>query len=84
MPDPNDEQLLARLTAALRRIPGVCALAPGGSRSRGAATADSDYDIGLYFHPAEPVDTGALQTVVATLDDRRTAAGVTAIGGWGP
>jgi hypothetical protein len=83
MTDPNDEHLLARLTDTLSRVPGVCAIALGGSRSRGLATRDSDYDIGLYYAAAEPIDLPALQAVVAAIDDRRQEATVTPIGGWG-
>lgn len=84
MTDPNDEQLLARLTDPLSRVPGVRAIALGGSRSRGSATEDSDYDIGLYYTAEEPIDVAALQSVVAQIDDRRREATVTPIGGWGP
>ncbi len=83
MTDHNDEQLLARLTNALFGVPGVCAIAFGGSRSRGLATAHSDYDIGLYYAPEEPLDVTALQHIVAAIDDRGREASVTPIGGWG-
>jgi hypothetical protein len=83
MTDPNDEQLLARLTDTLSRVPGVRAIALGGSRSRGLATKDSDYDIGLYYIPSEPIDVAALQAVVAAIDERGRETTVTPIGGWG-
>ena len=44
-PDP----LLERVSAALAAVPGVVAVALGGSRATGAAHASSDNDIGLYF-----------------------------------
>src|SRR4030095_14436923 len=49
MTDANDEALLRRLVGALAPVPGIEAIALGGSRSRGTATAASDYDIGLYY-----------------------------------
>jgi predicted nucleotidyltransferase len=80
----NDEALLEALVAALSAVPGVAAIALGGSRARGTATASSDYDIGLYYRADRPIDTAALGRVVAQLDDRGAAASVTPIGGWGP
>lgn len=80
----NDDALLRRLTAALAAVPGVRALALGGSRARGTAIEGSDYDIGLYYEAAAPIDTKALAKAASSLDDRGTGAEVTAIGGWGP
>jgi predicted nucleotidyltransferase len=80
----NDERLLDRLTKVLAVVPGVRALVLGGSRGRGTATEDSDYDIGLYYEAALPLDVGALRQVVAMLDDRGAQAEITTIGGWGP
>ena len=84
MTDANDEALLRRLVAALAPVPGVEAIALGGSRARGTATAHSDYDIGLYYRADRPIDVAALGKVAAELDDRGAAASVTSIGGWGP
>lgn len=80
----NDEALLSRLVEALGAVPGVRALALGGSRARGTATAVSDYDIGLYYDPARPIDVAALGRVAAALDDRHATDLVTPLGGWGP
>jgi predicted nucleotidyltransferase len=84
MTDANDEVLLRRLVVALSGVPGVAAIALGGSRARGTATAESDYDIGLYYRASRPIDVAALAKVAATLDDRGAEASVTPIGGWGP
>ena len=84
MTDANDEALLRRLVAALSAVPGVEAIALGGSRARGTATAHSDYDIGLYYRAGRPIDVAALGKVAAALDDRGSEASVTPIGGWGP
>jgi predicted nucleotidyltransferase len=80
----NDDRLLAELTEVLSVIPGVRAIALGGSRARGTATPRSDYDIGLYYDGAAPLDVEALGRVAAEIDDRGAEATVTPIGGWGP
>jgi hypothetical protein len=84
MTDANDEALLRRLVVALSGVPGVEAIALGGSRARGMAIATSDYDIGLYYRANLPIDVAALGKVAAALDDRGVEASVTPIGGWGP
>jgi hypothetical protein len=84
MSDANDEALLSRLVGALAPVPGIEAIALGGSRARGTATARSDYDIGLYYRAGFPVDIAALAAVAAALDDRGGKAEVTPLGGWGP
>src|SRR5258708_33603852 len=83
MTDANDEALLRRLVVALSGVPGVEAIALGGSRARGTAVATSDYDIGLYYRAHRPIDVAALGKVAAALDDRGAEASVTPIGGLG-
>jgi hypothetical protein len=80
MTDP----VLIRILPALREVPGVAAVALGGSRAKGTAVEASDYDIGLYYSTAKPIDTDRLSQVARTLVDPPDAAEVTAIGGWGP
>jgi hypothetical protein len=80
----NDETLLQTLVKALSSVPGVEAIVLGGSRARGTATAASDYDIGLYYRTARPIDVATLGKIVARLDDRGPQATVTELGGWGP
>ena len=84
MTDANDEALLRRLVVALSGVPGVEAIALGGSRARGTAMATSDYDVGLYYRANRPIDVAALGQVATALDDRGAEASVTPIGGWGP
>lgn len=84
MVDANDEALLRRLVGTLAAVPGIEAVALGGSRARGTALPGSDYDVGLYYRADRPIDVSALGRVVATLDDRGAQAEVTPIGGWGP
>lgn len=73
---PNDENLLRELVRKLGDVPGIRAIVLGGSRARGEATAQSDYDIGLYYQPETPLDVERLAEVAGTT--------VTAIGDWGP
>ncbi|MGD0867495.1 MAG: nucleotidyltransferase domain-containing protein [Rhizomicrobium sp.] len=80
VPDP----LLTRIVPRLAEVPGIVGIALGGSRARGTANAASDYDIGLYYGPDEPLDTGRLLDVVRELVDDPNAAAVTPVGGWGP
>ena len=79
-PDP----LLERVSAALAAVPGVVAVALGGSRATGAAHASSDTDIGLYFSERAGLDVQRLLEVVKGLVDDPAAAQVTEVGGWGP
>src|SRR5260370_1015153 len=83
MTDANDEALLRRLVVALSAVPGVEAIALGGSRGRRTATTNSDYDVGLYYRASRPIDVAALGKVAAALDDRGAEASVTPIGRWG-
>jgi len=78
----NDERLLARIVGTLTSVPGIRAIALGGSRARGTATPHSDYDIGLYYDGRAPFDHVTLSGAAALLDDGD--ATVTPIGGWGP
>jgi predicted nucleotidyltransferase len=80
---PHDP-LLTRLTSAFAEVPGVQAVVLGGSRARGGAHAASDYDIGLYFEAAVPLDTERLLAAAKEIADDPTGTTVTPIGEWGP
>jgi hypothetical protein len=79
-PDP----ILHRIVPVLAEVPGVAAIALGGSRARGTATETSDYDIGLYYSGEGLLDTNRLLQAVRGFADAPEAAQVTPIGGWGP
>src|ERR1700730_2245032 len=79
-----DDPVLERIVPVLSEVPGVAAVALGGSRARGTATETSDYDVGLYYSAERPLDTNRLLQAARTLVDKPEAAEVTAIGGWGP
>lgn len=74
----NVEHVEDRVRAALSGLPGV-ALALGGSRARGNASPDSDYDIGLYYE--SPPDFDAILAAVAGLGE---VIGFGRYGEWGP
>ena len=81
---PTHPELLDSLVARLKDVPGVAAIALGGSRARGTHTAASDIDLGLYYDPAAGLDLAALAALAAELDDQRRPDLITPIGGWGP
>jgi hypothetical protein len=83
MGEPNDDVLLGRLVRALGGVPGIRAIVLGGSRARGEATPQSDYDIGLYYEADNPIDTGRLAKAAMLLPGAARSS-VTAIGEWGP
>lgn len=75
---------LARKVAARAAcVPGVVAVALGGSHARGNARPDSDLDLGLTYEAARPFDLAALNALCRDLDDSGTAS-ATPPGGWGP
>jgi hypothetical protein len=74
---------LERLTRAVAAVPGVAAVALGGSRARGTATSGSDTDIGLYFHLGdEPKAERVREALKGLVDD--TGGVVTEVGECGP
>ena len=80
---PNDEILLDRLRRAFSGVPGIRAVVLGGSRARGQGAAQSDYDIGLYYEPDNPIDVGRLAKAAVLLPGAERCS-VTALGEWGP
>ncbi len=67
----------------LSRVPGVVALALGGSQSSGTASEGSDHDIGVYYDP-ERLDVSALGAAVTRLDDASREGVLNPPGAWGP
>jgi predicted nucleotidyltransferase len=78
------DTLLERISRATTVVPGVVAVALGGSRATGAAHASSDTDIGLYFNERVGLHVERLRDVLRSLVDEPAAAQVTEVGGWGP
>ena len=84
MQHEDTDALAQRVSARLIQVPGVAAVVLGGSRARGAGLPDSDLDLGLYYEPEAPLETGALRELARALDDRGAQADVTEVGAWGP
>jgi hypothetical protein len=80
---PGDH-LLQRVVSALAEVESIAAIVLGGSRARGTAHATSDYDIGLHFASARPLDTDRLLLAVKTFVDDPDGATLTPVGAWGP
>ncbi|WP_220040273.1 nucleotidyltransferase domain-containing protein [Nonomuraea aridisoli] len=76
MPEPDLDAIAARLAA----VPGVVAVALGGSRARGTHRPDSDIDLGLYYRGRLAVEE--LRALARELTGEDTD--VTEPGGWGP
>jgi hypothetical protein len=77
------DDILPPVVEALSPVPGVVALALGGSRARGTAHPGSDYDVGLYYRAASPPDIEALRAALRPVVDD-PAVPLTALGAWGP
>ncbi|UBU08962.1 nucleotidyltransferase domain-containing protein [Nonomuraea gerenzanensis] len=76
MRNPDLHAIADRLAA----VPGVVAVALGGSRARGTHRPDSDIDLGLYYR--KDLAVNELRTLARQVTGQDTD--VTAPGGWGP
>lgn len=74
---------LFKIIESLSKVPGVKALALGGSQSRNEANENSDYDIGLYYE-ANTLDLSALEQSLKALDDNNRDNLLNPPGEWGP
>jgi predicted nucleotidyltransferase len=77
-------ELASDVAARLGKIDGVVAVVLGGSHARGAASPDSDIDLGLYYDPERRPSLDALRSLAQEIDDRHTGDAVTSYGEWGP
>ncbi|GAA4968127.1 nucleotidyltransferase domain-containing protein [Kineococcus glutinatus] len=71
---------MREIAERLVRVPGVQAVALGGSRARGDHTPASDVDLGLYYRP--PLDVAALGELAREVAGPDAQVG--APGAWGP
>ena len=78
------ETLLENIVDEVKRVEGVRAIVLGGSRARGTHTPSSDVDLGIYYHPDEPLNLDQLREVATKLDHEHRADVITEPGGWGP
>ena len=86
-PPPGErevEALVRRIVEELAQVPGIAAVAVGGSWARGQWDSHSDVDLGLYYDPARPPASPGLRSLARRLEGRPGAPAVTALGGWGP
>lgn len=67
--DAKQRAIVGDLARALAAIPGVAALALGGSRARGRARPDSDVDLGIFYSEASPFPVEGVREVAAQLAD---------------
>jgi hypothetical protein len=74
------EATMLDLARRLGDVPGVIGVVLGGSRARGAASANSDVDLGIYYRP--PLDVPAVQAIASAFSEKDVE--VTVPGGWGP
>jgi predicted nucleotidyltransferase len=79
----RQEHVVRRLVEELATLPGVLAVALGGSRARGRARADSDVDLGILYAEAAPFDPAALRALADGWNDRPDPV-VTDFHAWGP
>ncbi len=77
-------RLVQEMAEKMGEVPGVVAVALGGSWARGEAHPDSDVDLGLYYRSDDPPLVEDLRRLAQELDDRRLPDLVTEIGEWGP
>ena len=80
---PAQRETLARLIAELAPMPGVIALALGGSHARGRANAASDVDLSVVYGERAPFSLETLREICARHDD----SGAPVVAGffeWGP
>ncbi|MGW1431692.1 nucleotidyltransferase domain-containing protein [Streptomyces sp. NPDC002431] len=79
-PAPVLPARIAAMASGLAAVPGVRAVALGGSRARGAHRPESDWDLGVYYRGAP--DTAALAALASGFQG--SPVEVAGPGGWGP
>jgi Nucleotidyltransferase domain len=73
--------VVARLAGDLARVPGVVAVALGGSYARGTQRPDSDVDLGVYYAAAAPFRVETIRRLAARVAAERPV--VTGFYEWG-
>ncbi|GAA3023644.1 nucleotidyltransferase domain-containing protein [Streptosporangium longisporum] len=75
-----DDATMTALARRLVEVPGIVAVALGGSRARGTHRPDSDVDLGLYYRG--DLDVAALRALAVR--EAGEGSELTEPGGWGP
>jgi predicted nucleotidyltransferase len=78
------DDVVQRVAARLREVPGVAGVVLGGSRALGSTSPEADIDIGVYYRRAGPPATDELRRAATELDDRGEPGGFAGYGEWGP
>jgi nucleotidyltransferase-like protein len=76
--------LLNGFAFELSKLPGVIAIALGGSYARRAARPDSDLDVGLYYSEDSPPNIDAIRRCAETISAPNTPPTVVGYYKWGP
>jgi len=76
------DPILGPLISRLIGVPGVAAIALGGSRARGTAAATSDTDIGLYYREGAEPRAVDIREATRGLIDNPDLATITEVGEW--
>jgi predicted nucleotidyltransferase len=76
--------IVARVLSALGDLPGVAAVALGGSRARSQQLPDSDIDIAIYYSRADPPAIEELHRIATDLHDPEAPKLLGGYGEWGP
>src|ERR1700740_1392619 len=82
--DPQKVRFLKELASALTTVPGIVAIALGGSYARGAARPDSDMDIGLYYSEGSKPDVETIRRCIERFSVPERIPTVTDFYKWGP
>ncbi|WJV50815.1 nucleotidyltransferase domain-containing protein [Streptomyces flavofungini] len=83
MTDTNDDRFLDTVADRLAALPGVHAVALGGSRAQGTHTPDSDWDLAVYYRDRfDPADLRAVGWPGEASEIGGWGGGVFNGGGW--
>jgi predicted nucleotidyltransferase len=82
--DSQKLRFLEQFVSALSGIPGIAAIALGGSYARGTARPDSDMDIGLYYSERAKPDVETIRRCIERFSVPERIPTVTDFYKWGP
>jgi predicted nucleotidyltransferase len=80
---PEQRELIRSLGKRLERIPGVKAVALGGSYARGRAQATSDIDLGIFYSETAPFSIQSIRELAEAVNDTSGPV-VAGFYEWGP
>ena len=80
---PEQRELISTLSKQLRAIPGIKAVALGGSYARGRARPGSDIDLGIFYSEADLFSIQSLRELAEVVNDTPEPV-VAGFYEWGP